>query len=77
MKPSLVTFHELAMNRINTYQALNNSTKFMKLSLMNFHEIAMSRIMTYQVYDLSRTNYELHLSYQVHKNSLLFIKLSI
>ena len=36
MKQSPVNFHELAMNRIKTYQAHNNSSKFMNLS----HELS-------------------------------------
>ena len=31
-KQSIMTFHELVMDRIKTYQAHNNSLKFMKLS---------------------------------------------
>ena len=44
MKLSLMNFHKLAMNRIETDQVHNISSKFMKLSLINFREQAMNRI---------------------------------
>ena len=36
-------FHELAMNRINTYQVHNNLSMFMKLSLMKINELPMNK----------------------------------
>ena len=36
MKQSLMDFHELFMNRIKTYQAHTDSSKFMKIS----HELS-------------------------------------
>ena len=52
MKLSLMYFHELAMNRINTYQVYNNLSMFMKLSLMKINELPMNKktIGTYQVH---------------------------
>ena len=71
-----------------TNQVHSNSSQFMKQSLMNFHELAMNRIKTNQVHknasnfiklfhELSWTNYEPNWSYQGHKKSWLFMKLSI
>ena len=61
MKLSLMNIHELAMNRIRTYQVHNSSSQYMKLSVMNLNELAMNRIKTYQV----------------HNNSSQYMKLSV
>ena len=42
MKLSIINYHELAMNRIKTYQVHNNSSEFMKLSLMSSNEQTMN-----------------------------------
>ena len=62
MKQSIVNFHKLAMHQIRTYQVHNNHDNFTKFMKLSW---------------LSRTNYELNWSYQVHKNAWPFRKLSI
>ena len=65
MKLSIVSFHELAMNRIKPDIVHNNLSKFMKLSLMTFLKHAMNLIDFTKFKKIITIHQTLHINYMI------------